>query len=156
MRLHLAAVGKRPPDFIEAGCREYLKRLPRAYAPQVVLVPPHRKAAHTPDVALADEAGRIRVALPANARLIVLDEKGQLWTTRDLASRWERWREERRDVALVIGGSYGVARSLRDDAEALWSLSRLTLPHDFVRLIVIEQLYRAWSVLAGHPYHHGC
>jgi 23S rRNA (pseudouridine1915-N3)-methyltransferase len=99
------------------------------------------------------EAETILKAVPAGARLVALDERGLAWSTAELANELAAWRDEARDVALVIGGAEGLAESLRQSAARCWSLSRLTLPHQFARVLVIEQIYRAYSLLNNHPYH---
>jgi 23S rRNA (pseudouridine1915-N3)-methyltransferase len=153
MRLLLAAVGRRPPSWVAQACEDYRKRLPSPLAPQLLEIAPSPKHAQAPAAAKDEEAARIRAAVPERARLVVLDERGEAWTTRELAAHWQQWQQDARDVALVIGGANGCADSLKAAAAAQWSLSRLTLPHMLVRVIVFEQLYRAWSLLANHPYH---
>ncbi|MCP5145040.1 MAG: 23S rRNA (pseudouridine(1915)-N(3))-methyltransferase RlmH [Gammaproteobacteria bacterium] len=153
MRLSLIVTGNRPERWVSEGCNEFLKRIPAPYAPEIIELPPSRKHAQNPQLALAEEARQIIRAVRPGARLVVLDERGKAWSTRDLAERWQQWQHQGQDVALVIGGASGCAEQLKADAEVLWSLSALTLPHMIVRLMVIEQLYRAWSLLTGHPYH---
>ena len=114
-------------------------------------LPPSKRADATSRK--ADEGERLLRALGDRTRLVVLDEGGQAWSTRDLAGRLEAWRGGRTAVALVIGGPDGLAPELLARADEHWSLSRLTFPHPLVRLVLIEQLYRAWSLGAGHPYH---
>ena len=102
---------------------------------------------------LAAEADRIRAALPARTYKVVLDERGTALATADIARRIARWKQDGVDVAFVIGGADGTARELKQDADLLLSLSPLTLPHGLCRILLAEQLYRAVSLLAGHPYH---
>jgi 23S rRNA (pseudouridine1915-N3)-methyltransferase len=99
------------------------------------------------------EARRIRAALPAGSFKVVLDERGRGCTTRELSQRLESWQMEGRDVAFLIGGADGLAPGLSREADWLWSLSPLTLPHGLARVVVAEQLYRAWSITKNHPYH---
>lgn len=153
MRLLLAAVGRRPPAWVSQACEEYRKRLPAALTPQLLEIAPSGRHARSGAAAKDEEAARIRAAIPGRARLVVLDERGEAWTTRELADRWRQWQQDAIDVALIIGGANGCADGLKREARAQWSLSRLTLPHMLVRVIVYEQLYRAWSLLSGHPYH---
>lgn len=103
--------------------------------------------------ALEAECRRIVAALPKGACRVVLDERGESLTTRALAARMAQWRQRGRDVAFIIGGADGVAAALKEEADLLWSLSALTLPHQLARIVLAEQLYRATTLLAGHPYH---
>lgn len=152
--MHLLAVGSRVPAWVDTGCREYARRLPRECRLELVTVAAARrgKGAGTAR-AVAAEGRRLLAAVPAQARVVALDQGGEPWTTRMLASRLARWLQEGRDVALLVGGADGLAPACLERAEQRWSLSPLTLPHALVRVIVAEQLYRAWSLLAGHPYH---
>ncbi len=151
MRLHLFCVARRPPAWAEAAGAEYLKRFgkdvdlrPRDFAP---------KAAGSADQQRERETDMLLRAVPAGAKLVALDERGEAWSTAELASRLSRWRDDANDVVLAIGGAEGHGPALRAAASAVWSLSRLTLPHALARVIVIEQIYRAWSLLNNHPYH---
>lgn len=151
MRLHLFCVARRPPAWAEAAGAEYLKRFgkdvdlrPRDFAP---------KAAGSADQQRERETDMLLRAVPAGAKLVALDERGEAWSTAELASRLSRWRDDANDVVLAIGGAEGHGPALRTAASAVWSLSRLTLPHALARVIVIEQIYRAWSLLNNHPYH---
>jgi 23S rRNA (pseudouridine1915-N3)-methyltransferase len=102
---------------------------------------------------MRQEGERLLAAVPRGAARWALDQRGREWSTEDLARRLEGWLGEGRDVALLVGGPEGLADACRAGAEGLWSLSRLTLPHPLVRVVVAEQVYRAWTLLAGHPYH---
>ena len=142
------------PAWIASGFAEYAKRMPKDAALTLVEIKPETRTGTTPAARIVEnEAKRIRVALPARALKVVLDERGETCDTRGLARRLEAWRMQGRDVAFVIGGADGVPASLREEADWLWSLSPLTLPHGLVRVIVAEQLYRAWSLTQNHPYH---
>lgn len=154
MKLHVLAVGHRMPEWVTEGFLEYAKRMPREMPLQLKeLKPAQRSAAADVPRWLAAEAERIAAAMPAGALRVVLDEKGRSFPTRMLADHLERWRRDGRDVAFVIGGADGLAPELKRDADLLWSLSPLTLPHGLVRVILAEQLYRAASLLTNHPYH---
>jgi 23S rRNA (pseudouridine1915-N3)-methyltransferase len=153
MHLYLVAVSKRPPAWLATGQSEYLRRLPRQIAPRVIEVEPVAGARRDTAAVLAEEAARVRQVLPREVRLIVLDERGEDWTSAVLAARLGQWHRDGADVALVIGGPDGVDPDLKREAAALWSLSRLTLPHQLARVLVAEQLYRAWSLQQNHPYH---
>lgn len=153
MRIRLLAVGRRPPRWADDAVAEYLKRLPGALGVEPRLLAPAR--GHGGDVARArdDEGRRLLAACGARDRIIALDERGEGWSTPDLARRLREWEVDGRDVDLLIGGADGLADACRQRAETSWSLSPLTLPHALVRVVVAEQLYRAWSINAGHPYH---
>ena len=142
------------PAWIAAGFEEYARRMPRTLPLRLTEIKPEPRGTAIPVSRLTEaEAKRIRSALPADCAKVVLDERGRACTTRDLAQRLEQWQTEGREVVFIIGGADGLSAELRDDAHWLWSLSPLTLPHGLVRVIVAEQLYRATSILANHPYH---
>lgn len=154
MKLLVLAVGHRMPAWIDAGFAEYAKRMPKEAALTLTEIKAEPRSGGTSTARLIEnEAKRIRAALPERSFKVVLDERGVTCTTRGLAQRLERWRMDGRDLAFVIGGADGVHADLRKDADWLWSLSLLTLPHGLVRVIVAEQLYRAWSLTQNHPYH---
>ncbi|MGB7211914.1 MAG: 23S rRNA (pseudouridine(1915)-N(3))-methyltransferase RlmH [Gemmatimonadales bacterium] len=154
MRITLVAVGAlRGPGF-RAACDEYLTRL-RRYAQ--VTEREVKEAGRVKDVVSrqAAEAERLWDAVPDGATVVALAREGAEWSSRDLAGRIERWRLEARPVALVIGGSTGLAPSLLARASGRWSLGPLTFPHELARIIVLEQLYRGCTILQGEPYHKG-
>ena len=154
MRIALIAVGDKPPSWVRDGYADYAKRLPHPHAPTLVEIPPGvRGANRDPARAIAEEGARVLAALPKNPYVVALDERGAAWSTTDLAKQTESWERDGRDVALLIGGADGHAPDVMSRVDAKWSLSRLVLPHMLVRLVVIEQLYRAWSIRKGHPYH---
>jgi len=154
MKFRIVAVGRRMPAWISAGFAEYAQRMPRECRIELVEIKPAtRTGGGSIQQWLALEAGRIRAAVPARAYRIVLDERGQQCTTEDFARRIEHWQQDGRDAAFVIGGADGTARELKLEADWLMSLSPLTLPHGLCRVLLAEQLYRAVSLHAGHPYH---
>jgi 23S rRNA (pseudouridine1915-N3)-methyltransferase len=154
MKLRIVAVGHRMPAWISAGFTEYAQRMPRETRIELTEIKPAARDGGGSVAQWRDaEAGRIDAALTARCRKIVLDERGKSMTTAALAKRIERWKAEGDDVAFIIGGADGTAPGLQQQAELLWSLSPLTLPHGLCRVILAEQLYRAVSLLAGHPYH---
>lgn len=153
MRIRLLAVGRRPPRWAENACAEYLKRLPAVLGVEPRLVAPARGHGGDVERAREDEGRRLLVACDPRDRVIALDERGTAWTTLELAGRLRDWALDGRDMDLLIGGADGLSDACRARAETCWSLSPLTLPHALVRVVVVEQLYRAWSVNAGHPYH---
>jgi 23S rRNA (pseudouridine1915-N3)-methyltransferase len=153
VKLRIVALGHRMSAWEASGYAEYAKRLPRDYPVELVLLKPAARDSGKPAVQLlAAEALRIRAAC-AGYSVVALDERGSAWTTRQLATRLKNWRERAQDVAFVIGSADGLDAAVKRDASAIFALSALTLPHGLVRIILIEQLYRAASVLAGHPYH---
>ena len=142
------------PAWVRAGFEEYAQRMPRDARIELVEVRPEaRRAGGAAGRALEAECRRITAALPKDSFRVVLDERGESLTTRALAARIGAWRERGRDVAFIIGGADGMAAAFKEEAGLLWSLSALTLPHQLVRVVLAEQLYRAVSILAGHPYH---
>ncbi len=152
MRLQLLCVSKRPAAWVSAACGEYLKRLQGKLEFQVRELAPAQNVTN-PEQQRLRESDLIRKALPGGARMIALDERGAAWSTQELAGHLASWRETQQEVALIIGGAEGLADSVRESAAQVWSLSRLTLPHQLARVVVIEQIYRAWSLLHQHPYH---
>lgn len=154
MRISLLAVGTRLPAWIGDGFETYRRRMPGHIRLELDEIPGGARGGRERGAAArADEAERILKRVAADDLLIALDERGREWSTAELAQELERWLAEAPRVTLVIGGADGLAPACRDRASGLWSLSRLTLPHGLVRVLVAEQLYRAWTVLAGHPYH---
>lgn len=145
------------PEWIGAGFADYARRMPRDARLSLEEIRPAERGSETGAAALTRvldlEHERIIKMLPARCRTVVLDERGTALSTRQLASRIENWRRSGGDVAFVIGGADGTARALQERADFLWSLSKLTLPHGLVRVVLAEQLYRAVSLLRGHPYH---
>ena len=153
MKLRVVALGHRMPAWVTAGWDDYARRMPPDFALELVeLKPEPRDRGKTVPQMLAAEAVRITAACKG-ARTVALDEQGQPWTTRRLAETLSTWRDEARDTAFVIGSADGLAESVKRDAHAIVALSALTLPHGLVRVLVAEQLYRAASLLSGHPYH---
>jgi 23S rRNA (pseudouridine1915-N3)-methyltransferase len=156
MRIHLISVGRRMPDWVETGYREYVKRLPPECALRLVEVEPMRRGKTAgPAQARADEAERILKVIPKGVGVTALDGQGEPWSTEHLARQIEIWLSEGRDRALLVGGPDGLADVCLARADQRWSLSKLTFPHPLVRVILAEQVYRAWSLLKGHPYHRG-
>lgn len=154
MKLRIIAVGHRMPAWIEAGYREYARRMPADATLELVEIRPEKRAAGASTARIRQlEAARIRAALPAQATLIALDERGRQPSTVELSDHLARWMQEGRQPCFVIGGADGLDPSIREGSDLLLGLSRLTLPHGLVRVLLAEQLYRAVSILKGHPYH---
>ena len=142
------------PAWVKAGYSDYATRFPRD-CPLVLTEIPAVKRSKTLTVeqVLRREGERLCAAIPKGARAIALDMQGRQWDTPQLAEQLRSWQLDGRDVALLVGGPDGLDTSVKAVAEALWSLSPLTMPHPLVRIVLAEQLYRAWSILNNHPYH---
>jgi 23S rRNA (pseudouridine1915-N3)-methyltransferase len=154
MRSHLIAVGKRMPAWVTEGFNEYNKRLPRNLKLDLVeITPAVRGKTATSDKIMKDEASRIRAAMPEDSFAVLLDERGRQLNSQILAKKLGVWFLQGRDVTFVIGGADGLADDLKKSADMLWSLSSLTLPHALARVMLVEQIYRAWTILQKHPYH---
>ena len=154
MRLLLASVGQRPPAWAEAAYDDFAKRFPPELRLELKAVKAEpRTSGKTAAQLMAAEAQRLEAAMPKGARRVVLDERGTRLTTVQLADRLRFWLGDGRDVALLVGGPDGLDPALKASADETLRLSDLTLPHAFVRVLLAEALYRAWSVTANHPYH---
>jgi 23S rRNA (pseudouridine1915-N3)-methyltransferase len=153
MRLAILAVGHKPPAWVAAGCAEYLKRMPRELPLSVIEVKAEVRGAKSREQLLAAERTRLLAVLQGFRRLVVLDERGADLSTLDLAQRLAGWMQTGGDTAFVIGSADGVDAALKQQADEVIRLSRLTLPHALARLLLCEQLYRACSVVRNHPYH---
>ncbi len=153
MKLVIVAVGQRVPDWAQTAWDDYAKRFPPELKVELKAVKTEPRGSKTLDTLLAAERERISAALPKGARIVVLDERGTNLTTKALAQRLTDWQLGGDDVALIIGGPDGIEPTFRQTAHERVRLSDLTLPHAMARVLLIEQLYRAWSVNAGHPYH---
>jgi 23S rRNA (pseudouridine1915-N3)-methyltransferase len=153
MKLRVVAMGHRMPTWVADGWDDYARRLPREFMLELkALKPEARGGGRTVSQLLSAEASRIAQACKGSLT-VALDERGTPWTTRALADRLARWRDDAHDVAFIIGSADGLADAVKRKAAATVSLSALTLPHGLVRVLLAEQLYRATSLLAGHPYH---
>ena len=153
MRLRVVAVGQRLPAWAQAACSDYEKRFPPELRLEVQAVKAEARSGRSAEQLMAAEAARLEAALPRGARRGVLDERGTPATTLQLAERLKSWMREGRVVALLIGGPDGLAAGLKASADETLRLSDLTLPHAFVRVLLVEALYRAWTVTINHPYH---
>ena len=153
MRLVIAAVGQRPPAWAEEAYADFAKRFPPELRLELKAVKAEPRGGKSAAQLMAAEAQRLEAAIPKGARRIVLDERGERVTTVQLAERLQRWMGEGRDAVLLVGGPDGLDPALKATADESLRLSDLTLPHAFVRVLLAEALYRAWSVMAGHPYH---
>ncbi len=153
MRLQLVAVGTRMPAWVQQGFTEYAGRMPRECRLELRELPLGKRSKQSdPTQAIADEGRRLLAAAEGCMR-VCLDVRGRAVDTPGLARRLAAWLQSGRDVALLVGGPDGLAPACLNGADWRWSLTPLTLPHGLVRVMVAEQLYRAWTVLSGHPYH---
>jgi 23S rRNA (pseudouridine1915-N3)-methyltransferase len=154
VRLRLIAVGSRMPRWVEEGWQEYAKRLPPEMALELVEIPLGTRGKNADVARLIRQEGDAMLAkVQPGERIVTLEVEGRAWSTEQLARELDRWRLEARTVNLMVGGPEGLAPEVCARSEQRWSLSPLTLPHPLVRILVGEQIYRAWTVLSGHPYH---
>jgi 23S rRNA (pseudouridine1915-N3)-methyltransferase len=154
MRIHLIAVGTRMPGWVEQGYREFSKRLPHECTLQLHELPLGKRSKSQAAERARDAEGQsMLAAIPADCHVVALDVKGKAWSTEDLAEKLQDWMASGRDLALLVGGPDGLSPACLERADQRWSLSSLTFPHALVRVLVAEQLYRAWTVTTGHPYH---
>lgn len=153
MKLWLVAVGQRPPAWAETAYAEFAKRFPPEMRLELKAVKAEARGHKPVEQVMAAEALRIDAAVPRGARRVVLDEHGDRVTTLELAARMRAWLHDGRDVALVVGGPDGLDAAWKAGADEALRLSDLTLPHAFVRVLLAEALYRAWTVTVNHPYH---
>lgn len=153
MRLLIVAVGQRVPDWAQTAWDDYVKRFPAELKVELKTVKTEPRGSKTLDQLYAAERTRIEAAIPKGTRIVALDERGTALTTVALAAKLKHWQLESDDVALVIGGPDGLDPAFRQAAHERIRLSDLTLPHAMVRVLLVEQLYRAWSINANHPYH---
>jgi 23S rRNA (pseudouridine1915-N3)-methyltransferase len=153
VRLLLLAVGQRQPSWAESAYAEFAKRFPPEMRLELTSVKAEPRAGKTAEQSMALEATRLQAALPKGVRRVVLDERGDRLSTTQLALRMQAWLHDGRDAAFLIGGPDGLDPALKATADETLRLSDLTLPHAFARILLAEALYRAWTVMVGHPYH---
>jgi 23S rRNA (pseudouridine1915-N3)-methyltransferase len=156
MNIHLISVGNKMPSWVSDGYLEYAKRLPAECTLKLTEIAPGRRGQRV-DVArtLRDEGERMLKSVPKGCRLLALDVGGRQWSSEQLAVQLNDWMAQGSDVALLVGGPEGLDPACLGQAQERWSLSPLTLPHPLVRVLLAEQIYRAWSILRNHPYHRG-
>ncbi len=154
MRITALAIGTRMPGWVDEGVRTYQKRLPRHIDLTFQELPAaQRGKGSNPEKQKQKEGERMLKALREPVYVIALDEHGKSWTSMELARQLEHWLAKQPRVALLIGGAEGLAQNCKQRADHIWSLSPLTLPHALVRVVLAEQIYRAWTLVQGHPYH---
>jgi len=157
MRIQFLTIGTRMPNWVETGYQEYAQRLPSECRLELVELPlatrPKNPGAKDIDRIKQQEGEKLLARIPKGNAVIALDERGKAWTTLQLAEQLKHWLQDGRDISLLVGGPDGLSRECTQRAAQTWSLSALTLPHPLVRVVVAEQIYRAWSVINNHPYH---
>lgn len=154
MRLQLIAVGTRMPEWVQSGFMDYLRRFPKDMPLELIEIPAGKRGKNADIPRILEKEGEQMLATVGKGnRIVTLDIPGAPWQTPMLAQQLERWKQDGRDVSLLIGGPEGLAPACKTAAEQSWSLSPLTLPHPLVRVLVAESLYRAWSITTNHPYH---
>ncbi|MEY3219804.1 MAG: rRNA ((1915)-N(3))-methyltransferase RlmH [Pseudomonadota bacterium] len=154
MQIRLICVGQKMPQWVSQGFQEYNKRLPAHLKLDVVEIAlPHRSKNADISRLIVEEGDRMLTHISSQTTVVALDERGQSWTTPQLAAQLQQWLNESAQLALLVGGPDGLSQSCLKRARQKWSLSPLTLPHPLVRIVIAEQIYRAWSLLNHHPYH---
>ena len=154
MKLIVAAVGTRMPDWVTTAWQDYARRLPPDCALELrELRPEPRRSGKTPAQMMRAEAKRLMAGVPSQAITVALDERGHDLSTVDVSRNLEQWRSTGCDVVFFIGGPDGLDDALKHQATLRWRLSSMTLPHPLVRVVLAEQLYRAWAIMTNHPYH---
>lgn len=154
MRIHLLAIGSKMPDWVETASCDYAERMP-AHCQLLIKEISAGKRGKNADLQRIREAEgeKLLAAIPQGALVIALDVRGKSWSTETLAEQLDSWLLEQQDVVLLVGGPEGLSAACLQRADVKWSLSALTFPHPLVRVMVTEQLFRAWSILSNHPYH---
>jgi 23S rRNA (pseudouridine1915-N3)-methyltransferase len=155
MRIRLLAIGTRMPGWVDAGIADYVRRLGPEFHLEIEALAPGKRGSGDESRAVADEGRRMLIAIHPDEYVVALEVQGKSFSTEELAKWLAQRLQEGRDVALLIGGPDGLAPECRKRGNLHWSLSPLTLPHALVRIVLVEQLYRAMSILTGHPYHRG-
>lgn len=154
MKIYLLAIGQRMPGWVEQGYKEYASRLSGTVQIELKEVSAAKRVRNSViEKIKVDEGKRLLAAVPAGAKIVVLDEHGKSQTTKQLAIHLENWVQMSQDIAILIGGADGLSEECLQKADYKWSLSAFTFPHPLVRIILVEQMYRAWSLLNNHPYH---
>ena len=154
MKIRVLAVGPKMPAWVNEGAGDYLKRLPRELPLEFVTLALGNRGKNQPaEKAIAQEGDAMLAALRTSDHVVALDLHGHAWSTEQLSGQLQQWREQAKDVAILIGGPDGLDARALARADQRWSLSNLTLPHPLVRVLLAEQVYRAWSISQNHPYH---
>lgn len=151
--MRVLTIGTRMPDWVSRGVEEYAKRMPREVPVEWCEIPASKRSRDTAERRMLEEAKEIERRLKDQESIVVLDVDGTVVSTEAIAAAMMTWQDQGTQIAFVIGGPDGVQSQLKAKAIAKWSLGRITLPHPLARVVLAEQLYRAWSINAGHPYH---
>ena len=154
MKIYLLAIGTKMPDWVNKGYQEYSYRMPAKCSLHLLEIPAEKRGKNSNVQSIKiKEADKLKAAIPSNCRVVALDVKGQSWSTEKLATRLQDWMMSGQDIALLVGGPDGLTPDIFQLAQEKWSLSSLTFPHPLVRVILAEQLYRAYTITENHPYH---
>jgi len=154
MQFDLIAIGKRMPTWIDSAFCEYSKRLPTSINFNLIEITPATRSKNKNLEQLKKiEEEKINAVIGSNNLIIALDEKGKMISSHSLSVQLQTWMDDQQHISILIGGADGLSLSIKNKADQIWSLSEMTLPHGLVRIIMIEQLYRAWSIINRHPYH---
>lgn len=154
MRLRLICVGQKMPDWVSQGYNDYARRMPPELSLELAEIPMAHRGKNADVARLMQKEGEaVLAAAGARDRVVAMEVGGSPWSTEKLAAQLESWQQDGRDVSFLVGGPDGLSADCRARADQLWSLSPLTLPHPLVRILLAEQLYRAWSITRNHPYH---
>ena len=154
MHIRIIALGQKMPGWVDAGCEDYLKRLPSELSVELVTLPvATQKSRDSVEHIKARQSSAIMDKLMPDSISIALDERGEQWPSQKWSQQMQRWMFESPRVNLIIGGPDGLSQQCRQACQHLVSLGRMTMPHALVRVVLVEQLYRAWTIIKGHPYH---
>lgn len=153
MKIRLLSIGTGMPAWVDEGYRHYARRLRGGIRLELVELPAGHRTKGADLQRLKEAEGDALLKAAAGSHLVALDRRGRAWSTRQLAAEMRGWMQGGRDVSLLVGGPEGLSDACLDAAAQRWSLSALTMPHPLVRVVVAEQVYRAWTVNEGHPYH---
>ena len=154
MKIHIIAIGTKMPDWVTKAYTDYAQRLPPKCSLHLKEIPAEKRGKNSAVASIKNkEAKKLHAAIPPHCRVVALDVKGQSWSTEKLATRLQDWMMSGQDIALLIGGPDGLTPEILQLAQEKWSLSPLTFPHPLVRVIIAEQLYRAYTITENHPYH---
>ena len=145
MKLYVLAIGHKMPNWVDVAIHDFIKRMPK----DATIIIKELK----PDLNPAKEAIKLLEQIPKNSYVIALDERGKDLTTVKMSDHFSQWQQLGKDIYFIIGGADGLDPSIKNISQDLWRLSSLTLPHAFARLLLVEQLYRSWTILQNHPYH---
>ena len=152
MKIRILSVGHKMPAWVQTACAEYIKRMPRELAVEIVEIKPDKRSDIKSEAVQLAESKRILEAAGQDF-LIACDEHGQALTTLQLAEKLQTWQSLGKNISIIIGGADGLHEQIKQRADFIWALSKLTLPHAFVRVLLAEQLYRAYTISQNHPYH---